>query len=400
MTPTNSSSFAHGNNSSNTIVWTGKDIPCLGIKYGDILSKVIHTIACKVCDLAGDIDVSSVDLSCLIDAPNPSPDDKNVKLILQLLLDNQCKLKDLIDAIQPGGSGTTTLTLNMKCLTKYDAFNNPIPQDLNQTLQSIVDQVCTSKTDIAIIKTDIQQLEADIAALQNVPPYTEPSIITCLNVSTKPVSQVVPIAANAICAINTNLGDTTDVQGAIGRQCPNPGAEITSTLGWINGPSNLSQSLNNIWIALCNVLQRVKAIEQTCCAPSCDKIKLGFEVEFNYDDHEMEIHFTSGAGTNIPSGFEDCGTVLTVTDETGYVKTYTNLQIENGAVVGPLSTSGLSAGTLTFNLKTKFCLVDDVGSVIMVCQDCITEEVDFTNGCCGVTNTSSENVVIIYEITI
>lgn len=398
MRPTNSNEFAHGNNSSNTIVWTGKDVPCLGIKYGDILTKVIHTIACKVCDLAADIDVSTVDISCLIDAPNLSPSDKNVKTILQLLLDNQCELKDLIDAIETGESGDPTLTLNLKCLKKFDEFDNEIPQNLNQTLQSIVNQVCDNKDDIAIIKQDIIDLQELVEQLEDIDPYTEPSITTCLNVQSRPVSQVVPIAATAICNINTILGNSSDVSGAIGRQCASIPGDVTSALGWVSSPTNLAHTVNNIWLLLCNINARVTAIEQTCCAPSCDKIKLGFQTDINYDDQEMTLTFTSGAGTSIPSGFVDCGTVLTITDKDGTVKTFQDLEITMNEAIGPLDISGLASGVLTLSFKTKFCLKDENDVNILVCQDCITEEVNYFNDtCCTIVNNGTAAVTIIFS---
>ncbi len=398
MRATNSNEFAHGNNSSSSIIWTGVDIPCLGIKYGDILSKVVHIIACKVCDLANDMDVSDIDLSCLIDAPNLSPEDKNVKKILELLLENQCSLKDLIDAIETGSGTSVTLSLNMKCLKKFDAFDNEIPQDLNATLQSLVDQVCTSKTDIADIQSDIVDILEQIEDLQNVPAYEEPEITTCLNLSIKPVSQVVPIAATAICNLITAVGTTSDINGAIGRQCAALPVDIAGAIGFIGSPANLAQTVNNIWIAVCNLLDRVKAIEETCCAPSCDKIKLGFEADINIDDEEMTLTFTSGAGSVIPSGFVDCGTVLTITDKDGNVKTFQDMEIALNEAVGPLSLTGLVPGILTLSFKTKFCLKDENDVNILVCQDCITEEVVYNgSNCCTITNTGGASITVVYS---
>lgn len=388
--------------SSDCIKWNGPDIECIGLTTGMSVTDVEHTLACKICDIAADLDLSDLDLSCLIAQPNVNPDDKNVKLILELLLENQCTLKELIDAA--GGSGDDsccTLTLNMKCLKKFDVFGNEIPQDLNETLQSIINQVCTNKDDIAIIKSDISDLQDQIDSLPAPePPYEEPLVTTCIAVA-KPLSQAFTLLGADYCTYKTTIGTPSQIQAAMAQQCENLNTELGSEIGWNISPQNLAQTISNMWITICNLRDRIKSIEQTCCAPSCDKVKIGFTADFDTDNGEVTLTFSSGAGTVIPAGFIDCGTTLTISDTAGNSVTYSNLDITQNGVVGPLVISSLAAGKLEFNFKTMFCLVDDAGTVILRCQDCVMQEAEYGGtGCCGLTNATAADITVVYSVEI
>lgn len=381
------------------ITWQGPDIECLGIVHGMDMTEVTYAVSCAICQLIDNQDVTNIDLSCLINNASVNEEDKNVRLILELLLENQCSLKELIDNID-GSSSSVSLTLNLKCLKKYDEFENEIPQDLNQTLQSIVNQVCTNKDNISDLYNITTDLQNQIDNLPDPPdPYTEPIITTCVTTA-RPLSDTVIDVTTDYCNYKAAFGTPAQAQSALTKQCSNLNAELGSELGWNATPQNLAQTVSNMWITICNLRNRIIAMEQTCCAPSCDKIKIAFSADIDYDNGEVTLNFTSGAGTTIPSAFEDCGTVLTIIDKNNFSKTFSDLGIAQGVSVGPLDLSGLAAGTLTFSFKTKFCLKDNTGSVILTCQDCVSQEVEYLDsGCCTITNTTTDNITVVYTVT-
>lgn len=384
--------------STKCVVWNGPRIECLNICNGDTLTDAVYTIATKVCEIAGDLDLSTVDLTCLIDQTPVT--DKSLKNILEVILDNQCTLKDLIDAIDGSGSTGVELNLNLRCLKKFDEFDNEIPQDLNQTLQSIVNEVCTQKDKIAVLENTVQDLQDQIDNLPPADTYTEPNITICQSGTPKQLSVAVPIIAKDICDYKDIVGAVEDVQNALSRQCELISASVKSTVGWNNTPGNLAQSVNNIWMTLCDINNRLKAIETTCCGPSCDRIKLGFIATVG--DGVVDFAFTSGAGTLIPSGFVDCGSVITLVDKNGveFSPNITSTPITQEGIIEDINISGLAAGLIKVSIKTKFCLLDENDSVIMTCQDCVSLEFNNTNGCCVITNTSTEPNTIIYKLNV
>lgn len=382
--------------SSKCVVWNGPAIPCLEICSGDNLSEAVYAIATKVCEINSSLDLSTVDLTCLID--HTAPENKSVRTILQLLLDNQCSLKQLIDDFTPG-EATITLNLNLKCLKKFDEFENEIPQNLNQVLQSLVNQACTNKDGITNLNNITTDLQDQIDNLPIPAPYVEPSITTCITGIAKKTSVAVPLIAQDLCDYKSIVGTDVDITDALGKQCKDLNITLGSTLGWDNNPQSMADSLGNLWIAYCNLLNRVKVIERSCCGPTCSKIKLGFVVTFN-DDGTVDFDFTAGAGTFIPDGFTDCGSVITLTDRNGITFTPSNTVISQEGTVAGVNISSLAQGPIQVGIKTKFCLADAGGKTILTCQDCINLEFMNTNGCCVLTNTGSTAQSIIYETII
>lgn len=372
------------------ITWNGPNFPSLGIVTNQVLSETVFIIAKKVCAITNSLDLSNLDLSCLIDLCEDCQVDKSLKNVLQLLLDNQCTLKELIDAINGGISETTTLLVNMKCLKKYDEFENEIPQDLNQSLQSIVNQICDNTDAIETLQATVIDLQNQIDDIDVSPTTTEVNVATCI-ASSRPVSQALVQVANNYCSYKEDVGSTEDIQEAISRQPIGSNALLGAISGWDLSPNSMANSLNNLWLAYSNLLTRVSLMESTCCKPSCDNVKIGFITTF--ESSTVTLSFTSGAGTSIPIGFEDCGSTLTITSSDGLITTTVNLPIEYNATTDPVDVSIFTPGdVLDFNLSAKLC------SEGLNCDKCIFKKVTYSNsGCCVITNDGDSNATIVYQ---
>lgn len=383
--------------STRCVVWNGPNIPCLSICNGDTLSDVVAVIANKVCESAGKLDLESITLPCLLDeAP---PENKDLKTLLQLLIDSQCSLKAAVDAIDSGGS-EVELSLNLRCIKKFDSFGKEILQDLNQTLQSIVDRLCTNTTDIAALDARVDNIQDQIDNLNIPDEYTEPNVTICTTGVSKPTSQALVDLANDVCEYKEeSVGNPDSIDSAIAKQPTNLNSLLGATPGWDSSPATLAESFGNLWIAYKNLLDRIRTIETTCCGPTCDKIKLGFIVTEN-EDGTIDMNFTRGAGTSIPAGFEDCGSVITLTDSKGVSVQLVDTVISQDGVIEEISLASLATGKIDVKIKTKFCLKDSGGETILVCQDCVNLEFENTMGCCVLTNTDEAPQTIIYKITL
>lgn len=381
--------------SSNCVVWTGDNIPCLDISYGDRISEVVCAIANKICNICKDIDMSQLDLSCLIDICEGCPEDRSVKTILQLLLDNQCKLHDLITGSSDDGT-CCTIVVNMKCLKKFDDFGNEIPQDLNVALQSIINEVCIHRTTLITLQNEIDDLQDQIDNLPDPTAYTEPDITTCLTPSPTPTSEVVPIITQDYCDYKALIGNEASISTAISRQCAGLNTDFGSIDGWILNPSTLAGSFNNLWIAYCSALERLKFIEDTCCKLDCDDIDIKFQVDDNQDSDGVSIHFSALFGNKIPSIFIDCGSTISFTDKNAKVVSYSIIIAqESTSPEYDLSMLDLSA-FVTVSINAKMC------SDSMTCIKCISAEHTVLNGACAacditITGTSG-SVTIFYTL--
>lgn len=381
------------------IQWNLGNIPSLSIVNGDYLDDIVYAVVNKLCELSDPLDVSSLSLQCLIDKlDNTEPTPKTIQTILQLVIDNECTLKDLIDNLQSqiNDISGSTLTLNLKCLAQYDVYGNPLPYDTKSVLQSLINELCILKTQVAYLSTVVVDLQNQIDAI-DVTPYVLPTVTNCISTS-KRLDLSLGEVATSLCNLRTATGTESQLQIAIGNQCSNFNTQFSTITGWNSSPSNLAQSYSNLELAFCNLLTRVIAIEQTCCAPSCDKIKIGFNHSYDYDTRELTLSFTSGAGTIIPSGFEDCGSEFTIKNCSGDVILVSVQPIAADAELVFVLPQGSCIDDLTISIKTKFCLFD-IETVILTCRDCVSKDIKIQGECCVLTNTNEEDVVLIYEIT-
>ena len=93
MIPTNNGSTTPCSNiSSNCVIWQGPDLPCIDICNGDSVSEVIAKLAeelCKIIDsVAGEPDLSGLDLKCVLPGGQEAP--SKLSDTLQLIIDKIC----------------------------------------------------------------------------------------------------------------------------------------------------------------------------------------------------------------------------------------------------------------------------------------------------------------------
>lgn len=387
--------------SNQCIVWEGGDVPVLGIYNGDQVSQSEFTIASKIVELFDDIDMSKIDMSCLQATCSQKCKDTSLKSIVQVLFDNQCCLADLINT-QSSTPTTVTLNLNLRCLTVFDDFGNPVPQDLNQTLQTIVNQVCTSASDITLLQNTVQSLQSQIDAIPLTPTApAEPNITTCITPGLRPTSQTVPLVAQSLCDLQTAIGTAADMSIAISQQCANLNSTFSGVNGWLASVANFAQSMNNLWLVACNLNTRITNIENTCCLATCADVEVGFEVQIDSSSTGVFLKFTAGAGTSIPAAFTDGGSSVIFTDKNGSTLSYP-LIIANNANLGDFDLSGLD-----LNDPITISVTAILSNGTLTCEKCITRLYTLAGGACPVcavtasgTNGTSTILYIVGSTTI
>lgn len=364
------------------IQWNLGDIPSLGISNGDYMDDMIYAIVQKLCDLSDPLDLSTLSLQCLIDKlNNTEPVPRTIQTIFQLLIDNECSLKDLIDNLQAqiNDINSSGLVLNLRCLAQYDVYGNPLPYDIKSVLQSLIDEVCLLKDEVIHLNNIVADLQVQINNI-DVTPFELPIITTCISAN-KSLDVSVKDVATSLCNLRNATGTEVQIQSAMAQQCSNFNNQFGNISGWNPAPINLAQSYSNLELAFCDLLGRVIVMETTCCGPTCDKIKIGFGVEVDRDLKEITFNFTSGAGTYIPFGFYDCGSSITITDEQGNVATPTITTITQEGSISGISYASLTGKIFFVSIKTKFCLKDREGNLILTCQDCLNKTIDISMEC-------------------
>jgi hypothetical protein len=379
---------------SNCVPWNGPSIPCLGLCKGDNVSEVIVKLATKICEVAEPYDLSTLNLQCALDIfDNDEPSSRTIATVLQLLLDNDCGLKELIDNLQAQitGLGETTFVVDLKCLAEFDSFGNPLPYTEETVIQGLINEICAIKTTVAYLSGKVVDLQNQIDNIELNPVINEPSITTCVNPNLLPASTQIKNTSTELCNYKNIVGPSSDVATALSRICPDWNTKFQTEPGWIPAPINFMQQMNNFFIAFCNILGRVETIEGTCCAPSCSDIEIGFSIEVV--DDQIIIRFRDLDGTNIPAGWVNNGSTMTITDPlTGDTTTF-SIPLAQNYETETISLSGFTPGnTLVFTLQANM----KNGSY--TCAKLVTKTWKYTtNTCCVITNIGEGSATIFYQ---
>jgi hypothetical protein len=401
MEATNSSypQSSPGRFSSDDVLWSGRDLDCIGLCKGDTITTIQQKLAEKLCDLIDEFDLSDLDLECLYEAFSSCPDpDKSPINVFRLIIDAFCELKARVDELDPSGGGDDSLLdVNLKCLAITNGAGEVLNDDSNREIvQAIIDEVCTHRSQIGLLTEKVNELEEAIDNLPTAEEYELPNIASdCLYNGTKSLDDAHEALDTAFCQLRTALGSVSNINETLSKQCESDvlGTAITTNVDFINNPSNLAQSMGNIWVAVCNVLGRLKSIEDNCCKVDCDSIELGFGVRLTDDRSIATLVFNYGTGTKIPDGFIDCGSKVVVTDTYGN-SVQALITIDNDAEL-EVDLTGLDLFS-DYEFSIDVCMSNGG----LNCKKCLNKTIKFQDTCsyCEVCNTGTEgDVIIIYE---
>ena len=327
--------------SSNCVIWQGPDLGCIDLCNGDAISDVVYKVATKLCTIQTSLDLSSLDLSCLVSfcsAANPAPTNKTLLAVLDFIVDKVCCLNTAIQNL-PAGGGSSYTEPNLAlptCLQYADpATGQTITQLVhNQYTLRLGNQFCTLKATVDTHAATLVTHNTRITALENRPAVTLPQVTpNC-------ILPAVPTAMNVVldkleeefCGLRTVLGTNASLTSAIAQQCQGLGASaalsttgnISALPGWNASSTSVASAVQNLWVVLCDMRQAIYDVKQCCGQVDCSAFLLGFTAAANEARTQVTVFF-NGGGTVVPSGFTNCtaqGSKITIKDASG--KTYTD----------------------------------------------------------------------------
>jgi hypothetical protein len=381
---------------SSCIDWNGGDIDFLGICDGDKLNNIVIEIVSKLQDIVTD-DLSDFDIdSALNICKQVAPLQVDLISILNILKNNDICLNDYITTLQQevaNLSQQTGVNVDLKCFADFDNLGNALSVTRDTLDQLVINNLCSQQSRITSLEGAVTDMQSQINNLEINPVVDELSFATCIDAAVLPTSTQVINTANELCSLETALGDAGDITTALANTPGDLNSEFGTITGWVNVPANFMQNYGNLLLELENLRQRIKTIENTCCASSCDDVKLGFSVIWNEDGTGIIIKFTSGSGTSIPAGFTDKGSTGTITDVDGNVQDFT-LAITNN-LEQEVSVVGLNmSGSLELNITAI------LGTDSLTCEKCLHKTISTTGACsyCEICVTGSTGTVtIVYE---
>jgi hypothetical protein len=256
--------------SSNCVIWQGPDIPCIKLCTGDSVTDVIYALATELCTILDQVDISTLDLSCL-DIITGTP--TNINQLLQILIDKICELNNVGTAPTRGGSSCPTdcIVPVAGCLQT----DGQTTMKLLDYVQLIGNKICLLLDSISTINSSLTDLTNRVIELESVPPtppFVLPSVVPDCTLADGSVMEGVSYPLNIIltalinddnhgyCALLGATGQPSQIETAYST-APIDGSAISYTnctltleqyfaSSWFASPNNLSQSFTNLWLVV------------------------------------------------------------------------------------------------------------------------------------------------------
>jgi hypothetical protein len=313
--------------SSTCVVWNGPDIPCIDLCQGDSIESVVHQLATLLCEsTTGVIDVTTLDFKCVVDSQT-SPD--TLLEALQAIIDKVCELEDCCD----GNPGTTTpQPITLPACLYYTQNGETVTQLLPAAYSRyLADKICTILTTITTVQSAINSLNSRVTNLENTVggPGVDPQPITVTTQCASGINPGLTLNINQafsnfeakFCQLHSLLGTLAALTAVVNKQCPNLGqstqlnnsSQIMSQLGgWINTPVTISDTLNNLWLTVCDM--RAAIVSQGSGNLACALVPVSNVQIVNCTTTGCTISWTppTTTGTESPAGY-----TVTVTEWNG-----------------------------------------------------------------------------------
>jgi len=369
--------------SSNCVIWQGPEIACINLCKGDTVSTVIAKLAEEVCDLVSETcecnpDLTGLDLSCIPAPPQANP---TLEQYLQAIIDYICSLA-------PANNSPLIVQLP-DCLYYQNSQGNQVTSlPIDEYALYLANKICSIESELTVINNAITDIYNKLAIVEACVLPCEPNsggaeaqvISSCIISGGQlvPASTLLLALETAYCNFESAVGSVADIQLAINATCLYGTSEMLGQQGnfgdlsnWAQSPNSLAAINRNQWLAICDIYNAVKSIQETCCVSDCTAITWGVTYTVNTDINtglptDINFNFTS---SSVPASYSDCGnSQIVITDANGsQISTIVNAVALStdpaGATVGLLN-SGLIL-TQSLSAAVTFCATDGVNT----CQD-------------------------------
>lgn len=408
MKPLNSNTEGCNPISSNCVIWQGPDIECIKLCKGDTVSDVVYKLATELCMLIEMTDVKSYDLQCInINGCDP----KDFQELIQIIINKICTDNGIPTGDQSGrfSGGSDTIVPIAECFYyKTELGDTVTTMPVSDYARAIGNKLCDVIAQILTINEILANHEERITTLENTPvpiPVIPQVTPICVGPALPtPMETVLTAIEQQFCQLQNATGAPTRIYNGISAQCVNlnnspslgvAGGIMATLPGWITTPANIADSMNNIWLTLCDLRSAVRQIQDTCCPSGCSGIEINLTA--NYSLGTITIYLNG----NIPAGFVDCdglGSLFTITDTAGgslsqriNVSAYMNVFAGYPIVIPP---GTLNLGS-DFTIKSDACLYN--AGTGATCQFCLEYFLDNTATCPAVAVTSTTDTAVNFS---
>ena len=302
---------------STCVTWDGPALSfaCMNIEVckGETINVVLYELFKNLCIALEKTDITGISTTCLFDLPSePDTIEDLLNLIIRKLCDQDVRILSLEDVEYKTYSANLpyclqnindTLTITKLPIDQY--FNKVAVKmceqiaDLNEISNSdpaTTDQLEEIQTQLALLDSEITAACAPIAGLEVTPTCSAPAVPTPLNTALEYLE-------SAFCSYINFTGSVEELNKAIALDCPNLGSlqalsntnQMDQIYGWVDTPINVADSVNNLWLTICDMRSAIRNILMSCCVNSpCLSFVVFYELQFDPNNQWMDIVFNDG----------------------------------------------------------------------------------------------------------
>lgn len=365
--------------SSNCVIWQGPSLSCINLCNGDTVSDVVYKLAVELCDLQAQLDLSDLDLSCVVQACQTCPEPvKTLSAVLDLIITKTCDIEQIITDLQNGTSDYVEPNLTLPaCLQYVNAQGQNVTSVPHTTFSStMATKVCALNTLVNTHTSQITGHENRIVVLENKTADLLPTIVpNCIygsDTSAKTLNQALDTLEDQFCVLRGTLGTTTAITAAAAQQCAglaqatafSQNGTLGNIPGWKPTVTTLADSFHNLWLTVCDMRSAMKdVLTSGSGGGACSGFILKFAAYADNNRQNVTLRFDTY--TTIPSGFTDCdgaGATVTIKDNAG--KTFTGRVVLSTAVSNTsgvtfaLASSGLNFSS-PYTIAVDGCVIKD-----------------------------------------
>lgn len=295
MKPLNLDNSPCSPTSSNCVIWQGPDLACIKLCKGDTVSDVIAKLATELCTIMDMLNVTNYDLSCFnLTACGPN----DFQALVQFLIDQICSLQNQVTTVSdPATSPIVNVPKSASAdslVTVADCFVVGSQTVMTVTEYAIASgtKICSIIDQITIINAQIINLEIRVTDLENTPiptPVTPSFTLSCTigslpSGSNNFINTILQEFINNIwCAYVTATGSSSDILSAVSAICITDtdlqlttGTAFSTNPFWVQNSSysTLSDAVNNLWVAMCDVYNYSSSLAVTVADTSSVNLEM------------------------------------------------------------------------------------------------------------------------------
>ena len=382
--------------SSNCVSWQGPDIPCIGLCKGDTVTDVVAKLGELLCDINTRAAEVSVNVACLGGGDFVYT---NYNDLIQYVVNKLCDLYTIVDGIVI--PSPINLTCDVAPCLQAEAGSTTL--GVVAYAELIGNEFCDLETTVTNLSSVVSGYGSSITTINNtlltLPSTYAPlnSTYVCLGTGTASLATILATVEQAVCDLEAVTGTPAELAAEIVPFCnitnepalSLPGTMASAYPDWKVSVNTLADTINNLWIALCDMRGLVTQL-QDCCAKTCADIDLGFFGQLS----GSTLSIFASPGSVVPSQFVQCPTpssTITITDSSANSATYTFnniVGILDGTTSADFDLSGSALNLAEdFTVSVNYCFFN--GTSDLTCQNTITFPVVNTVGCPTLTLTSS-----------